>query len=57
MADKSEKKILSEREKILRERRARRFTWEAGDLQFFSSREELEKAAEKEGRKVVWYDV
>lgn len=56
MAEKNpSKKNLSEQEKILRERRAERFTWSAGDVQFFSSKEELEKAAAKEGRKVVWY--
>lgn len=52
----SEKKILTEEEKILRKRRADRFTWNPGDLVFYKNREELEKAAAKEGRKVVWYD-
>lgn len=37
-------------------RRAERFTWNPGDLVFYSSKEECEKAAAKEGRKVVWYE-
>ncbi len=46
---------MTEEEKILRKRRADRFTWNPGDLVFYKNREELEKAAAKEGRKVVWY--
>ena len=52
----SEQKKLSDEEKILRKKRADRFTWKPGDLVFYSSREECEKAAAKEGRKVIWYD-
>ncbi|MBR6012211.1 MAG: hypothetical protein IK062_00335 [Selenomonadaceae bacterium] len=52
------KKNLTEEEnaEILRKEREERFTWQPGDLTFFSSREEVEKAAAKEGKTVVWYD-
>lgn len=52
---KSKQKNLSEEEKILHEKRAERFTWSAGDVQFFSNKEEFEEQMKKEGRKVVWY--
>lgn len=52
---KSKQKNLSEEEKILHEKRVERFTWSAGDVQFFSNKEEFEEQMKKEGRKVVWY--
>lgn len=51
----SEQKKLSDYAQIEQDR-ADRFTWKPGDLVFYSSREECEKAAAKEGRKVIWYD-
>ena len=49
----SEKKNV--RKAHISEERMKRFTWEAGDLKFFNSKEEFEEEMKKEGRKVTWY--
>ena len=33
-----------------------RFTWHKGEIKALGTKEEVEKQAEKEGRKVIWYD-
>ena len=50
-----EPKELTEEEKILRKRRAERFTWGAGDLVFYKSMDDMIETAKKEGRTVRLY--
>ena len=33
-----------------------RFTWHEGEIKILGTKEEVEKQAKKEGRKVTWYD-
>ena len=47
--EKPEKEVLSEREKILRKRRADRFTWNAVDVVVYKNMDEMVESAKKEG--------
>ena len=53
--EKPEKEVLSEREKILRKRRADRFTWNAVDVVVYKNMDEMVESAKKEGRTLRLY--
>ena len=48
-------KELTEEEKILRKRRAERFTWSAGDFVVYKNMDEMIETAKKEGQTVRLY--
>ena len=50
-----EPKELTEEEKILRKRRAERFTWSAGDFVVYKNMDEMIETAKKEGQTVRLY--